>query len=307
MDDVERAEATPARFLPPREGRGQINLDSEESYRYIQQDRVRVAATEAGAGLLRHPPRGIKEWIAYLLADLRLQWRTVGSRRGAEDRVSPAGGVRNEDLDTIATADGRWLPVALDRFGRVLATDTQVLAALDALGHAEDAPHTSGDQGVLGLTVRRDTPTASAGADGDYQVAISDLMGRVYSRQIPDRPSQGTGRSHVEVDTGGIVTADTNLRTNTAGKTFFVHQLYFAAYNTSTSANGVVLLRDGVGGTIKRTYLMSPAGLAAQLAASAAVAITETFPEPLIFTVGVYLDISTGTITMAAGATGYEE
>lgn len=284
-----------------------VNLDNESDQAVLHRDRIRAAATAATAETLRAPRRGWKASLAAILADLRAVLRIPGQIRLANDRGFPAIGIRNEDLATEATAEGRFVFLATDRFGRTLASDTQVLAALTALGHAEDAPHASGDRGVLGLTVRRDTPSASAGADGDYQVAISDAMGRVYARQIPDRPSQGTGRSHVEVDTGGIVTAGTNIRTNTAGKTFYVHQLYFAAYNTSTSANGVVFLRDGIGGQIKRTYLMSPAGLASQLAASAAVAITETFPEPLIFTVGVYLDISTGTITAVAGATGYEE
>lgn len=297
VDDAERASQPSPRYLPERETTGVINLDSEESYRYIQQDRVRVAATQAGAAMLQHPPRGVKEWVAAFLADLRLTWRTVGSRRGGEDRVSPAGAIRNEDRETLATADGRWVPLSADRFGRLKLAIEQV----------EDAPHTSGDLGVMALTVRSDSAAAKAGTDGDYQPQITDAAGRLWVRATPDRPSSGVGRTHVEADTEGSFTADRNLRTNTAGKVLHVLQMHFAGFNTNTAVNGIVFIRDGIGGTIKRTYLMSQAGLAAQIAASSAFSITETFPEPMQFSVGVYLDISTGNITAVCGVTGYEE
>lgn len=48
------------------------------------------------------------------------------------------------------------------------------------LGKAEDAAHTSGDVGVMALGVRKDTATALAGADGDYQPAIFDSSGRMH-------------------------------------------------------------------------------------------------------------------------------
>lgn len=48
------------------------------------------------------------------------------------------------------------------------------------LGKAEDAAHSSGDTGVMSLGVRKDTATALAGADGDYQPAIFDANGRQH-------------------------------------------------------------------------------------------------------------------------------
>lgn len=49
------------------------------------------------------------------------------------------------------------------------------------LGKAEDAPHTSGDVGIMGLGVRQDTPVALAGTVGDYQPAIYDGNGNEWT------------------------------------------------------------------------------------------------------------------------------
>ena len=48
------------------------------------------------------------------------------------------------------------------------------------LGKAEDAAHTTGDVGVMGLTVRQDTAAALAGTDADYQPLITDASGRLH-------------------------------------------------------------------------------------------------------------------------------
>lgn len=49
-----------------------------------------------------------------------------------------------------------------------------------ALAKAEDAAHTSGDLGIQGLTVRKDTPVATSGTEGDYQPQISDANGKTW-------------------------------------------------------------------------------------------------------------------------------
>ena len=48
------------------------------------------------------------------------------------------------------------------------------------LGKAEDAAHTTGDVGVMALTVRQNTAAATSGTDGDYQPLISDTNGRLH-------------------------------------------------------------------------------------------------------------------------------
>lgn len=47
------------------------------------------------------------------------------------------------------------------------------------LGKAEDAAHVSGDTGVMGLAVRRDTAAASSGTTGDYEPLQTDAVGRL--------------------------------------------------------------------------------------------------------------------------------
>lgn len=49
-----------------------------------------------------------------------------------------------------------------------------------SLGKAGDAAHASGDVGVMALAVRKDTPTALAGSDGDYAPPEVDAVGRMY-------------------------------------------------------------------------------------------------------------------------------
>lgn len=49
------------------------------------------------------------------------------------------------------------------------------------LGKAEDAAHTSGDTGVMALSVRQATATALSGTAGDYQPLITDGSGRLYT------------------------------------------------------------------------------------------------------------------------------
>lgn len=49
------------------------------------------------------------------------------------------------------------------------------------LGKAEDAAHSSGDVGVMALGLRKDTPSAVAGTDGDYIPLIVDQTGRQYA------------------------------------------------------------------------------------------------------------------------------
>lgn len=48
------------------------------------------------------------------------------------------------------------------------------------LAKAEDAAHTSGDEGIQALAVRKDTAAALAGTDGDYAPLEIDASGRLH-------------------------------------------------------------------------------------------------------------------------------
>lgn len=124
---------------------------------------------------------------------------------------------------------------------------------------------------------------------------------------IPNRPSQGTGRTYKTAMLSNQ-TADATLYTNTGGKTLYVTAISFSAFNTSTTATGIILIKDGgTGGTAKIPILMTPAGVAAQLAASASVQNAILFAEPLQFSTDVFMDITSGTVTYSIMLVGYEE
>lgn len=99
------------------------------------------------------------------------------------------------------------------------------------LGKAEDAAHTTGDVGVMGLTVRQDTAAALAGTDGDYQPPITDASGRMHvnvgtsvlptgAATAAKQPALGTaGTASSDVITVQGVAAMTALKTDGSGVT----------------------------------------------------------------------------------------
>lgn len=103
-----------------------------------------------------------------------------------------------------------------DRHNVAVNTSGHVLVALQSfspgagatdLGKAEDAAHTSGDVGVMSLTVRTDEVAALAGATGDYQPLITDASGQLYV-------VEASGVS-IASDATTIATATSNIDTNT--------------------------------------------------------------------------------------------
>lgn len=87
-------------------------------------------------------------------------------------------GQYNATLPTVG--DGQPCRVQLDSNGRILLGTITPGTAATSLGKAEDAVHASGDVGVMGLGVRKDTATALAGTDGDYQPSIYDGSGNMW-------------------------------------------------------------------------------------------------------------------------------
>jgi hypothetical protein len=72
------------------------------------------------------------------------------------------------------------LPAGTNNIGDVDVLSVTPGTGATALGKAEDAAHTTGDTGVMALGVRKDTPSAIAGTDGDYVPPIMDPTGRMY-------------------------------------------------------------------------------------------------------------------------------
>lgn len=104
--------------------------------------------------------------------------------------------------------------------GDVDVTSVTPGTAASSLGKAEDAAHTSGDVGVMAMSVRQDTAAALSGTDGDYQPLITD----------------GSGRLHVNV--GNTVTVGSHAVTN-AGT--------FAVQVDGAALTSLQLIDDSIG------------------------------------------------------------
>lgn len=84
-------------------------------------------------------------------------------------------------LETIQV--GSLPAVALDAPTLAALENTTVIdSTLAALQKAEDAPHASGDAGVMALAVRSDSPGTFAGSQFDYSPLITDLNGQLWVR-----------------------------------------------------------------------------------------------------------------------------
>jgi len=102
-------------------------------------------------------------------------------------------GVRKDTAAALAGSDADYHPFLLDASGRVWcnvgAITLPAWTGATNIGKAEDDAHASGDVGVMALTVRKDTPAALGGSDGDYQPALTDAYGRVHA----NTPAVGDG------------------------------------------------------------------------------------------------------------------
>ena len=109
--------------------------------------------------------------------------------------------VRNDTKSALAGTDGDYIPFQMNSTGELYTVDeagnallttidadtgviagdtTSMDATLTALSKAEDAAHTTGDQGLQMLAVRQDTLASSVSADGDYASLKVDSVGRLY-------------------------------------------------------------------------------------------------------------------------------
>lgn len=122
--------------------------------------------------------------------------------------------------------------------------------------------------------------------------------------QIPvflQRPSEGTGRSHVSANIDNV-TATTTIYTVTAGKTFYLTDLMITATNSSTTANGRFRIRDNVTTKIPKNFGASIVG-----AVSPFLNEVDNFIEPIPFTTNVNLEVVAGTLSVSVAIVGYEK
>jgi len=96
-------------------------------------------------------------------------------------------GVRNDGAAaTLTNTDGDYSPIAVNASGKVFITSS----------HAEDAAHSSGDQGSFMLAVRNDAGTSLVDTDGDYaplQVNAFGMLNVNYDMIRDVAPDVNTG------------------------------------------------------------------------------------------------------------------
>lgn len=86
--------------------------------------------------------------------------------------------------DNLDITEGTGTTVATDEISTVHYQEMKMIASAkgstEALSKAEDAGHTSGNHGIMALTVRQNTAASLSGTDADYQPLITDTNGRLH-------------------------------------------------------------------------------------------------------------------------------
>lgn len=124
-------------------------------------------------------------------------------------------GANNDVTVTGSVSVGAALPAGTNAIGKLAANSgvdigdvdvTSVVPGTGAtnLGKAEDAAHSTGDVGVMALTVRTNTAASRAGTDGDYQPLITDTNGRLHTIE----PSQASILTAVQLIDNASVNHD---------------------------------------------------------------------------------------------------
>lgn len=93
-----------------------------------------------------------------------------------------ADAANSDNIGAYLRASDGTLLTHTDNGGKK-SLDVNVTSAITTTStsvYAEDTAHTTGDDGEFILTRRADTPSSSAGADGDYAAFNTDANGRLY-------------------------------------------------------------------------------------------------------------------------------
>jgi hypothetical protein len=164
------------------------------------------------------------------------------------------------DSTGVLSVDDNGSTLSVDDGGGTLTVDGTVTANLAAgtnnigdvdvlsvtpgtgagdLGKAEDAPHASGDTGVMMLAVRRDTEAVGSGADGDYSTLNVTPSGNLRVC-ISEEEALATTFTAISAATSG----DNTLKAAVASKKIRVTSLFLIAASAVT-----VRFESGAGGT----------------------------------------------------------
>lgn len=129
------------------------------------------------------------------------------------------------------------------------------------LGKAEDAAHTSGDVGVLGMTVRQDTAAALSGTDADYQPLITDGNGRLHVNvgntvTVGSHAVTNAGTFAVQNNSTGKTILSAGGSCNTSGNNTLIaahaslkHKIFAFSLTTTSTTAVTCIFQSGAGGT----------------------------------------------------------
>lgn len=120
------------------------------------------------------------------------------------DKGIQALSVRKDTAAAVSGTDGDYQPLITDANGRLHVIDVTGTS----VQFAEDAAHSSGDKGVMALSVRKNTAAATSGSDGDYQPLLTDTNGRLHviepSAATIAALSKAEDAAHSSGDTGVV-------------------------------------------------------------------------------------------------------
>ena len=136
----------------------------------------------------------IDDTVATTASPIPSKGLVVSGTDGTNARVlkTDTSGELQVDVLTLPNVTiGSALPAGTNGIGKLTANSGVDIGDVDvtsvvpgttatSLGKAEDAPHSTGDTGVMALAVRKDTAAASSGTTGDYEPLSTDATGRLW-------------------------------------------------------------------------------------------------------------------------------
>lgn len=158
-----------------------------------------------------------------------------------------------------------------------------------ALGKAEDAAHTSGDVGVLGLGVRNDANATQTSADGDYAAEARSSTGQTI---IKPYSADGADWAYAAA-ASGIANTTTAVTVKAAAAAGIKN--YITGVQLSSDPLGAATefaIRDGAGGAVLWRIKIGTAGIVNP--------INILFANPLKGTAATLLEV----VTLTASITG---
>lgn len=150
-------------------------------------------------------------------------------------------------------------------------------------------------------TMINSVPVVIASNQSNLPVTLQNSTANI-GQTIPNRPSQGVGRTHVAASLS-VQTGTAIVYTVTAGKTLYVTNTMIDFYNTNTGANGDVRIQDDT--AVKVPMLVPPAVNGQNAPNNGGDALL--WQEPRQFKTNFKVVVVTGTIIYSISFSGYEE